>query len=281
MPLTTIQESGTNVIGGSTVIVQRLHPRVAAFINLLSSNSVSLTTTQINALNNFYWGMVANGLDTKMSAVYPFIGGTATSNKFNLMDARDLDAAFRLNFVGGWTHAATGSTSNGTTGYANTFLLANTFTYTNNHLSFYSRTSGAGSSVETTMGSGPSTSGANWLSLFSRRSTNLGGYDSGSATANRASGTLASGSTLFLGTSNSTTGRFYRNGVLVGSNANLSATNSANAIFLGAFNVAGTPNYFAAREFSFASIGIGLTETESLIFNTLVVAYQTALSRNV
>ena len=53
-----------------------------------------------------------------MKALYPFVGGTATSHKFNLKDPRDLDAAFRLQFNGGWTHNSNGVTPNGTNGYA-------------------------------------------------------------------------------------------------------------------------------------------------------------------
>src|SRR4051794_10744124 len=33
-------------------------------------------------------------------AIYPFVGGTASTHKFNLKDARDLDAAYRLTYTG-------------------------------------------------------------------------------------------------------------------------------------------------------------------------------------
>jgi hypothetical protein len=79
-------------------------------------------TTILNALNTFDTGLISNGLDTKMKALYPFVGGTATTHKFNFMDARDLDVAFRLQFNGGWTHSSTGALPNGTNGYANSFF---------------------------------------------------------------------------------------------------------------------------------------------------------------
>ena len=31
-----------------------------------------------------------------MKAIYPFVGGTATTHKFNLKDPADINAAFRL-----------------------------------------------------------------------------------------------------------------------------------------------------------------------------------------
>lgn len=69
-----------------------------------------------------------NGIDfwTQADAFHPFVGGTAFTNKFNLKDPRDLDAAFRLNFSGGWTHSVTGSKGNGSNTYADTFWIPNT-----------------------------------------------------------------------------------------------------------------------------------------------------------
>jgi hypothetical protein len=63
------------------------------------------------------------GVWTKISALYPFVGGTASSHKWNLKTPLDTDAAFRLNFVGGWTHSSLGVQANGTTGYADTFFI--------------------------------------------------------------------------------------------------------------------------------------------------------------
>ncbi len=59
---------------------------------------------------------------SKLKAVYPFVGGTANTHKFNLKDPRDLDAAYRLNFYGGWTHYVSGPYGNGFNTYADTNL---------------------------------------------------------------------------------------------------------------------------------------------------------------
>ena len=98
--------------------------------------------TQQIAINNLVVGMKADGTWTKMKAIYPFVGGTATTHKWNLKDPRDLDAAFRLVFNGGWTHSSTGATPNGTNGYADTYLVPSTQIASINsaHISFYSRT---------------------------------------------------------------------------------------------------------------------------------------------
>ena len=76
-----------------------------------------------------------------MKAIYPFVGGSAASHKFNLKDPRDLDAAFRLAFNGGWTHASTGAKPNGSNGWANTYFNPSlNLTTSNGHHSAYLRT---------------------------------------------------------------------------------------------------------------------------------------------
>jgi hypothetical protein len=58
--------------------------------------AASLTdTTQTNAVNDLVLDLKAAGLWTKISTLYPMVGGNATSHKFNLKDPRDLDAAYR------------------------------------------------------------------------------------------------------------------------------------------------------------------------------------------
>lgn len=74
-------------------------------------------TAAINTLVN---DLVGYGIWNKIFAIYPFVGGTATTHKFNLKDPRDLNAAFRLVFSGGITHNASGITGNGVNGSYNT-----------------------------------------------------------------------------------------------------------------------------------------------------------------
>ena len=98
--------------------------------------------TILGALNTLETDLTTYGLTSKMKALYPFVGGTAAKHKFNFMDARDLDAAFRLTFSGGWTHSSNGALPNGTNGYANSYFnpLTNGLTTASAHLSFYGRT---------------------------------------------------------------------------------------------------------------------------------------------
>jgi hypothetical protein len=81
------------------------------------------------------------GLWTKMKAIYPFVGGNATTHKFNLKDPRDTNDAFRLLFYGGLSHDGGGVFFNGSNSWCDTNMNAATnLTVDNLHLSFYSRT---------------------------------------------------------------------------------------------------------------------------------------------
>lgn len=80
---------------------------------------------------------------SKFTALYPLIGGTDVTSKFNLKDPRDLDAAFRLSFFGGMMFNEFGAYGGGINSYAKTFLtpsvslsLNNTsiFRYTTNKI---------------------------------------------------------------------------------------------------------------------------------------------------
>ena len=81
------------------------YPNYTARTSAFAAATGITDTTILNALNTFDTGLISNGLDTKMKALYPFVGGTANTHKFNFMDARDTDAAFRLQFNGGYIHS--------------------------------------------------------------------------------------------------------------------------------------------------------------------------------
>jgi hypothetical protein len=79
--------------------------------------------TQQSAIDALVVGLKADGLWTSMMAIYPLVGGTASSQKYNLKDPRDLDAAYRLTFGGGWVHNSSGIVGNGFNTYADTYIL--------------------------------------------------------------------------------------------------------------------------------------------------------------
>ena len=102
--------------------VASFDPDAQAFITAAGITN----STQQNAINDLVIGLKADSLWTQITAIYPFVGGTASSHKYNLKDPRDLDVAYRLTFYGGWVHDNQGILGNGTNTYADTYYVNNT-----------------------------------------------------------------------------------------------------------------------------------------------------------
>jgi hypothetical protein len=114
---------GGNIIG-TPPIISSIDPDAEAFLTAAAITDPTITS----AIDTLVVQLKADGIWTKMKALYPFVGGTASTHKWNLKDPRDLDAAFRLVFSGGITHSSGGIQGNGVNGYYNTnFNLANNF----------------------------------------------------------------------------------------------------------------------------------------------------------
>jgi hypothetical protein len=237
--------------------------------------------TQQSAINTLVTDLKDYGIWTKMKAIYPFVGGTASSHKWNLKDPRDLDAAFRLVFSGGWTHSSNGALPNGTNAYADTFLKPNTsLTLNSTHMSYYSRTSTSNSGIDDF----GAYNGVNQIQrLLIKDSSNTTNLVDINSTSQRASGTVTDPSGFFIANrENSTSVKSIKNNTLLGSNSdtNTGTLPSVN-MYLSALNNAGSSVNYSARQCAFASIGDGLTATELSNLYTAVQAYQTNLSRNV
>jgi hypothetical protein len=237
---------------------------------------------QINAINTLVEGMKTDGIWTKMKAIYPFVGGTASTHKFNLKDPRDLDAAFRLVFNGGWTHSSTGATPNGTNGYADTFLNPNGLLDVNSvAISYYSRTQST-SFNGGAMGTGVSSiSDVTYLAPY-YNAVSSKFFASGLYPTNIASSTNTTTTGLIIGSKTAINSRkLYLNSTLLNTNSiSYSFAYANNSFYLGALNY-GSPQFYSGFQCAFSSIGNGLTDTEASNLYTRVQAYQTALSRNV
>lgn len=246
------------------------------FFNAQTAAGVTLTTTQMNAVNQWVVDAKAANIWTKFKAIYPFVGSTATSQKFNLKNPLDTNAAFRLVFSGGGTHSSNGYQLNGTNSYANTFLSPFTnLTLSNFHLSFYSRTLTVGGVVEI----GGNSGSASYTHL--RIAANFVSGAGAATTLTFTTTTDARG--LWLGTKRAANDRaVFRNNLKQNSSTvSDSSTLDTLPLFLGAQNNAGTPAFYSAKECAFSTIGDGLTDLESQLFYQITEKYQVALSRNV
>jgi hypothetical protein len=246
---------------------------VNARLFLGATNIQDATIT--SAVDTLVQGLKTDGIWSKLKAVYPFVGGTATTHKFNLANALDEDSAFRLTFSGGWTHSTNGATPNGTNGYANTFLNFKTILNVNSHsFGIYSRTQDVSGAAKLY---GCST-GSNYL----QNNVSVGDFISGTI-SNQLSYTASPTTGLILASrTTSTLFKAFRNNILLGSKTtNVVDIPTANFYF-GARNENNiTQASYNPYQHAFAFLGDGLTDTEASNLYTRVQAFQTTLNRQV
>lgn len=233
-------------------------------------------STQKSAINQLVTSLKSANIWTKMKAIYPFVGGTASSHKFNLKDPRDLDGAYRLVFSGGWTHSSTGALPNGTNAYADTKLIAgNSLSLSSAHFSKYNRTNDL--------------TGVKIDGVFDLNN-NEAYFQHNYTSANSLIGEIATIASYTPSDSRGlfTTTRTSNNLIKVFRNSSQIATNTLTAtvlplinVFIGARNERIAPSFYNSYESAFASIGDGLTDAEATALYNAVNAYQVSLSRNV
>lgn len=243
--------------------------------------------TQKNAVNQLVLDLKSANIWSKMKAIYPFVGGTAAQHRFNLKDPRTINAAFYLDFSGGWTHSNTGIKGNATNTYADTKF--NPFTshpFFDVHYSMYSRTdSDGGADMGGTTSPGYVDEG--WLSLRASGYTFGGFYDQDSNYGGGSIKVLVPDSLgMYVNSAIAKNNQFLqKNNTILGtwtSNSVISVPANT-TISIGAVHDVTTNTYVipALREYAFASFGFGLTTTEATALTNAVNIYQVALSRNV
>ena len=212
----------------------------------------------------------ANGLWTKTKAMYPFVGGSASTHKWNAKDPRDLDAAFRLTYSGSLTHSGTGMKGNG--GWAIPHMNPYAILDANNkHYSLYSRTAGNmnGAEFGNTHILGDE--------LFLRWSDNITYAALG---VNEQSGNinLNPQGYFLLRKSQSYLFDLFRNNVNVHSFTG--GTSQANTEILILCRTNGV-SYYSLRELAFFSFGENFTNDDSMNAYNIVNEFEENLKRNV
>jgi hypothetical protein len=229
--------------------------------------------TIIGAVCELVTSAKADGWWSKLDAIFPFVGGTADTNKYNLKDPQDLDSAFRLSFVGGWVHSANGSLPNGVNGYARTFWNPNTET-TSDNVSFgcYSRTN---------------VTGANYIygsfqsSGIIRMWNNLNGNIQIAPTAVISYSANPSTKLFISRRDSSNFNQSYRDGVSLGTTIATMLTLPNFEFYFGAVNNNGGPNFYTQHEIAFGFLGNAITNADVANITSAVNTFQTSLSRNV
>ena len=234
-------------------------------------------TTQASAVNTLVTGLKAGGLWTKMKAIYPFVGGTASTHKYNLKDPQDTDGAFRLVFSGGLTHDSNGIKGNATNAYYDTkfnpsvHLTSSTggsaFLYCNNSVADNGADLAANQSgVNTRFQVMASYAGSFYASMLA---TNL--YSaSNTATVGFFGATREPSNTTSFYAVKDTNSYSYSDSF---------ANPNSNVAGLCVCTDSTSFAYFTGRRHSFSCMGEGLTTTQAQNLRTAVIAFNTTLGR--
>ena len=234
----------------------------------IDSSGITDSTQKI-VLNNFVRQLKDSSLWTKFIAVYPMIGGTLSTTKWNLIDPRDMDAAYRLTFNGNPSCSATGVLFPTTADYANTHLRDTVLTYNDNSISYYSGTQNTVDGYD--MGCYDSGLPANEMAIYNSGDASnwFGYYEFGPKPAN------TTGLFMFSSTASAITS--YQNGIVKSlSSAPPVPGSTGYSILIGIVSGASSGG---KRECELATIGKGLTNAEALTFYHIAENFETSLGR--
>jgi hypothetical protein len=243
-----------------------------AFFDRVGDAGGSLTILEKVAVNNLVLDLKTAGVWSKRKVLYPYVGASAAACAQNLASS-----SFTGGFSSGFVFAASGIS--GTTAYMSTGFnpFVEGLAYNDNSIGIYTRYSNQ-NTAQYECGCGNNT-GSALFSLCARRSGNTSIYDSANFPNNRVSASNSNSSGFFLGKANSSTAKFYRNGVSLGTKA-LTAHSMPNyELYAYSFNEQGTVTYYTNQESSMFWCGLGLTDTEAVDLSTAVATFQAALGR--
>ena len=233
------------------------------------------------AINNLVIDLKEAGLWTKMDAVYPFVGGTATTHKYNLKNPQDTDAAYRMGFLGGgWTHNSNGITGDGTASYAETYMNASTqlnggSAQNDAHAFLYLRSTSARAGAD--MGCSLA-SPAQAFNMNSRNASNLGGRACMTADVTTTFSTTATAGVFGMSRTNSSNYIHFIDKTQT-TVTQASATPPNYNILLQAQNRGGIIQNFQNRNVALFTLGAGLTSGEIDTLVDINQTYQTTLNR--
>jgi hypothetical protein len=234
--------------------------------------------TQINSINSLVLGLKANSLWDKMVAIYPFIGGTAFSHKWNLKNPSDSSSAYRIIFSGAVIHSSKGVAFDG-----NSLASTNLAPFTalsnptqSNHISVYISGSAPGSL--TSMGNTNFVENGMGIGMGSQSRMNA--YTGTGTAINITTNDGPTGLAIATRTDSTNSAAYIRGSVTRTSTSTLAPPTSPRTgiIFIGKENGAwsgtGTGTFY-----SFSSIGTGLTTADVENLYAVVQTYNTSLNR--
>jgi hypothetical protein len=232
-------------------------------------------STQAAAVNNLVTGLKVNSLWDKMVSVYPLVGGSAFSHKYNLKDPQ----LHPIRWFGAISHTSNGAEL-GNGGYGDVPTLnINTLERNNTSFSSYNKTtlvlgiSTARSFVSST--AGPFHFGNSFTTLYGGYQY-IGIFSTGEGLAVQ-NNTLGQPGYTIVSRINSSNFQVYFNSTVLYNASNTSVTPNSGIFEIGRAG-AGWPGT-TPQTSAFVTVGQGLSQLETTTLTNLVQAYQTTLGR--
>jgi hypothetical protein len=236
-------------------------------------NSAQITdTTAKRAINDLVVHLKTDSLWNKFLAIYPMVGGTASSTKWNLKDPRDVDAAFRITWNGSPVFKATGVTCSALTDFGDTHLVDSLLSFNNSSMAFYSETSNQIAGYD--MGCSNSIYPYNIMAIYEDFDKDIVNtlFNAYGTTPYQPSKTTG----LFINSSKDDKVVRYDNGASVADFGSPSEAYTNASITIGKI---ADDDFMGQKECALATIGQGLTASQVQTFYNIVQAFQTTLGR--
>lgn len=239
--------------------------------------------TQTAALCQLVVDLKSAGVWTSLNAIYPFVGGSATTHRYNLKNP----TTYQITWFGGVTHSANGVTFNAINSYGNTGYNESLIeTSSNTHRSVYDRSTSADFRCQIGVANGASSGSYQRNYIYTNYSSNyyMDCYD---VLDNYGRLTGANGGSnafwLHSRTSSASGGmKAYKNGAfLKQSTITVYGIQPTLVTYIGALNLNGSLHEPTNHNLALASMGQGLTGTQVSSYYTAVQTFQTTLGRQV
>jgi hypothetical protein len=267
-PTTTTTTTSSSTSTTTSTTTAGYDPDALAFFAAASITE----TTEKDAVNQLVLDMKADGIWTKMRAVYPYVGGDASKHSYNLINP----ATFQITWSGGVTHNASGITGNGTNGYGNTNFNPSTQFISNTNYSFgiYSSSTDTGEGAD--FGTYENTNADFLISAHSAGSVAL--FDvQRESTRTTIAAANAQGFRAASRNGN-TTAKIYKDATSADYSIDSVAAFTLPNLNITVLTWNGVPVY-SPRTLNFTFMGDYLTPTEAEDFRQAIVTLNTTLSR--
>lgn len=253
-----------------------------AFIDAVGT----LTADEEIAIRNLVGELKANGNWDKYLAIYPFVGTTAASQKWNLKDPRDLDSAFRLTFNGNVTHHSRGYNTDGLSGsYVDTHIVPNANTTAMDFQgTWYVQTNERGNYTD--WGSEMTSGGARLIGQSGygqEQTSDLYNYTTSHRAKYIDTDEDARGLYTASRISNSDNSLYKDGGLLAQTTASIAGydiSGVTSPIHLSGHSRAGVSTILSPRTFSFFAFGLGLNATQANDDATAIENFHVSLDRS-